>query len=283
MLFTLLLYGLVMGGSLLMFIDTILLPMGVPLLPMVSTGFKTMGVVIVFLGVILYHSRMEKTGGGKLGELPDPNITKVFHLGKSGMKIYNGKKCEPNRIRVKVRQKKGWGYMNIKDTGDNVNVAGHDVVFSSQDIGHTIPLWLVDAVEKWKRHYGVRNEDEFLALYEQIKGITCHDDLKAIDFLKPIVRDPVKWAMLEEVDIDTIREMKELLFDARTINVKEYLDWAEGATPYDNEAIIDSTISQMRSQDLHLLKTPTGDFTKIVIPLVILLLIGGIAYQMFGG
>ena len=283
MIFTVLLYGLICAGCLFFFLDNVFLSMGVPVMPVIQLSFKMIGVVVIFLGAVLYHSRMLKTGAEQIGDMPDPGKVKCFHMGKSGFKIYTGVKCEPNRIRVKIRSKGRVQYMNIKDTGDTVPLAGHTTVFSSQDNGHTIPLWLVDAVEKWKRHYGIRNEEEFLRLYEQIKNIRSHQDLEAISLLRPIVNDKEKWEMIQQVDLDVLREMKELLFDGRTINVKEYLDWADGATPYDNEAIIDSTVSQMRAQDAHLLNRGTVDMLKWILPISVLFICGALAYQIIGG
>jgi len=274
----LLMFG--MFGTLFMLVD---MWFPIYLIPMVSMGLKTMGAMLLWIGVGLYIMRSYSTGAHVFIDLPNSNQTICVHQGKSSTKFIKGRKTEPNRI-----QAKGKGYrgtttnMNIKDTGLPLNVAGHDVMITSQDIGHNIPLWVADAVDKWKQKYGVRNEEEFLSVYNQIKNIKTHRDLERIEFLQPLLKDADKKFKLYSMKIDDLREMKDLLFDGRVVNVKNYLDWAESATPYDNESIIDSDVSHRISQMGNFLKGQSGDMMKWIIIMFVLVIIGIVAYQGFG-
>jgi hypothetical protein len=270
-----------MFGTLFMMVD---LWFPITLIPMVSMGLKTMGAMLLWIGVGLYIMRSYSTGAYVFIDLPNSHQTICVHQGKSSTKLIKGRKTEPNRIQAKGKGYRGTSTnMNIKDTGLPLNVAGHDVVITSQDIGHNIPLWVADAVDKWKQKYGVRNEDEFLNLYHQIKNIKTHSDLYDIEFLQPLLKDSDKKFKLYNMKIDDLREMKECLFDGRVVNVKNYLDWSESATPYDNESIIDSDVSHRLSQMSNFLKGQSGDMMKYVIVMGILLMFGVIAYKMIGG
>lgn len=278
--FVAVLLGFLIGGSFLVVVDQIFPGF---LIPFVAFMLRITGVVLIWCGVSVYIGRVYSVGADKLISLPNPNIAKIIHVGKSGAKILNMKKVEPNRLRGKTKIFNRKGYITIKDTGEPLRLAGHDVFITSQDAGHTIPPYICDLVSKWKKKYGVRNEDEFLELYNQIKNIKSYSDLEKIEFLKPVMADPEKRKQIFDMSLDDLRNMRELLFDGRTVDVKAYLDWAEGATPYDNETIIDSTIAQYRAQDASLRYAGGVDWARIVLPLAIILIVGAIAYRIFFG
>ena len=277
MFFVTLLVGFVLCGTLLSMIDTFLPGF---FMPMVAVMMRWTGIILIWTGIGVYLGRNISTGGSKFDDLANPMIGKLIHVGKSSGRILNARKTDPNRLVSKVKR----GFMNIKDTGDPINIAGHDVFITSQDIGHNIPLWLCDLIDKWKNKYGVRNEDEWKKLYDQIKNIKTFNDLDDIVFLKPIMADPERRKLLFDMTLDDIRNMRERLFDGRVINAKAYIGWAEGATPYDNESIIDSTVAHYRAQDMSLRALGgAGDYMKYIIPFAIILILGAIAYQIFGG
>jgi len=281
MIFTLILYLFVFTGVFIMIADYMFwYGAGIYILPMVAMGLKMTGFIMVFIGVVLYQGRAKKTFGSQFIPLPDPNKTICLHIGKSSGKIMTGQKFEPNRIRMKGRDGR---WMNIKDTGKSINVAGHDFTVTAQENGSNLPFWVLDLVSKWKEKWNVRNEDEFKKLYNKIKGVESYLDVEKIPFLEPVMADPEKKRMILDLSLDEIRNMTELLYDGREIGVKEYLDWADEATPYDNEAIIDSTISQMRSQDQDLANMKMMDLMKWVMPIVVLMIMGAITYQIFLG
>lgn len=265
-------------GSIICMIDTIL--PGFFIYP-VDIFVRWTGIILLWCGVMVYVGRQLSTGGGLFGNLANPSRTICLHVGKSNGKWLNARKAEPNRLKAKgVRHK---GNMNIKDMGESINVAGHDVVITTQDDGHTIPLWICDLVDKWKRRYKIRDEKELEDLHGQIKNIESYKDLDKIPFLEEVMSDPEGRRRILDLSIDELREMRELLFDGRVVNVKSYLGWAEGATPYDNESLIESEVAHHRAQDSSLRYMGGVDWGKIVIPMVILLIMGAIAYQIFAG
>lgn len=274
--FSTIMYGMVMGAVFILFFEFFV---PITLFPEVKLMMQVLAIILIFIGVGLFHARTVTTQGSKLLPLPNPNYTLCFHQGKSGVKIIRAKKEEPNRLRAKT--KRGW--MNIKDTGGTMNMAGHDLAITSQDDGHNYPLYIVDAVAKWKDTWGVRNENEFDKLYDQLSKVEYYEDLEKIEFLKPILADPDKKQAITDMDLDDIRNMRELLFDGRTIDVKAYLDWSEGATPYDNEAIISSSVARIRAEDRSLVLGNMPDYTKYIIPMIILFIGAAIAVQILGG
>jgi len=275
--FVQLLFGLLFAGTMFIMLD--MLPIG-GANPFFYTSMKYVGVICIWMGPLLYYVRDVITGAHNINEMPNPLLAKIIHMGKSSGRIMKAKKVDPNRLICKTKT----GYMNIKDTGDPINIAGHDLFITSQDIGHNIPVWLCDLIDKWKTKYGVRNEDEWSKLYEKIKNIKSYADLENIEFLKPVMADPEKRKLILDMDLDDLRNMRERLYDGRVINAKAYIGWSEGATPYDNESIISSTVAHHRAQDMSL-KTlgGTGDYMKYIIPLAIILILGAVAYQIFKG
>lgn len=248
--------------------------------PVVALMVRWTGLILAWTGVMVYIGRDVMVGGSKLVDLANPNRTLCLHIGKSNAKILSAKKSEPNRL--KARGVGRSGNMNIKDMGESLNLAGHDLVVTTQDDGHTVPLWLCDLVDKWKKRYGVRSEKELMKLYDKIGDIKSYSDLETIPFLQPVMNDPERRKHLFDLSIDEIKEMRERLFDGRTVNVFSYLGWAEGATPYDNESLIESEVAHHRAQDSSLRYLGGMDWAKIA-PVLLMLLIGGaIAFQIFG-
>ena len=94
--------------------------------------------------------------------------------------------------------------------------------------------------------------------------------------------DPEKRRKIFDMSLDDIRNMTELLYDGRPVNVKQYLDWDESANSYDNESIISRTLAHRAEQRVSYRHLGGTDWAKIVIPLTIILIMGAIAYQIFG-
>jgi len=265
-------------GSILCMIDTIFPGF---FIPFVAVMVRWVGIILIWSGVLVYVGRQSSTGGGLFGDLSNPGRTLCLHVGKSNGKLLKARKTEPNRL--KARGVGRSGNMNIKDMGECINVAGHDLVITTQDDGHTVPLWLCDLIDKWKKRYGIKNEKELYELYDKISNITSYADLDKIKILEPVMKDPEKRRLILDLSIDELREMKERLFDARTVNVKSYLGWAEGATPYDNESLIESEVAHHRAQDNSLRYIGGMDLAKLA-PTIVLLMIGlGILYIFVNG
>ena len=275
MFFVTMLVGFGLVGSMLCLID-LLLP-GI-FIPFVAMGIRYMGVVLIWCGIGVYLARASSTGGGLLMDMANPNTVKLFHIGNSGAKIVNSRKGELNSLLVRGKNR-----MRIKDMGHSIPVAGHEVQFSCQTVGFSLPLPILNAIDKWKKRYNVRDKKEFLELYNQIRGIKSYKDLEDIDFLKPVMADPDKRKYLFDMSLDDLRNMSEVLFDGHTLNIKSYLDWDESANPYDNESIISRTLSHRAEQRTSYRFAGGMDWAKIVIPLSILFILGAVAFQIFGG
>jgi len=265
-------------GSILCMIDT-MLP-GFFISP-VDVFVRWTGLILLWCGMLVYVGRQMGTKGSLFGELANPGRTICLHLGKSNGKFLNSRKAEPNRLKARGVGRKG--NMNIKDMGESINVAGHDLVITTQDDSHNFPVWLIDAIDKYKQRYGLASDKEFKLLYDQIKNITSYNDLYKIPFLKSVMEDKDKRNKVLDLGLDELREMKEILYDGRTIDAKTVLGWYEGATPYDNESLIESEVAHHRAQDSSLRYMGGVDWAKIVIPASIILIMGAIAYQIFGG
>ena len=278
MFFLMMLIGFGAIGSILCMIDTFFPGFFIPI---VGTMIRWTGVILLWVGIMVYVSRQVSTGGAFFGDLANAGRTICLHLGKSNGKFLKSRKAEPNRLKAKGVGRKG--NMNIKDMGEAINIHGHDLVITTQDDGHNWPIWLVDAIDKYKKRYLVGNEQEFKLLYEQIKDIKGYNDLYKIPFLKPIMDDPKKRNMILDLSIEELKEMRERLYDGRVVNAKAVIGWSEGATPYDNESLIESEVAHHRAQDSSLRYAGGVDWAKIVIPVSIILIMGAIAYQIFGG
>jgi len=270
-----------MFGTLFMMVD---LWFPITLIPMVKMGLQTMGAMLLWIGVGLYVMRSYSTGANVFLDLPNSNQTICIHQGKSNARFIRGRKQEPNRISARGKGYRNTSkYMNIKDTGEPFNVAGHDVVVTSQDVGHNFPMWVVDYIDKIKRNWKVKNEGEFFKLYKLIEGVRSHDELFNIPELKPLFVDEGKREYFRSVDLDDLKEMKMLIYDGRVINFKQYLDWSESATPYDNESIIDSDVSHKLSQMQNFLNKPGGDMMRMAIIAGVILMFAVIGYKIVGG
>jgi len=278
MFFLMLLISFGVIGSILCMIDTFLPGFFIPI---VAVMVRWVGVILIWCGVMVYVGRQVGTRGSLFGELANPARTICIHLGKSNGKFLNSRKTEPNRLKAKGVGRKG--NMNIKDMGEAINIAGHDVVITTQDDGHNYPLWVIDAVDKWKKRWKVANEKEFINLYNRLKNIKSYAELDQIPFLKPIMENPEHRRKILDLSLEEIREMKELIFDGRTINAKAVLGWSEGATPYDNEGLIESEVAHHRAQDASLRFAGGVDMMKIAVPLFIAMIGLGILYIFVTG
>ena len=282
MFFVMLLIGFVGVGCFLMLADVFIPGFFVPI---VAVSIRYLGMILIWTGILVYLGRNFSTGANLLVDLPDPRRTLLLHIGNSSAKLVKSIKGELNSLIVRGRNR-----MRVKDMGDSINVAGHDLQISCQTVGFTLPLWLLDLIDRWKKRYGVRNKEEFLKVYNTLRSIRDDDPsfvieekLGSIDVLKPVLSDSVKRKELLSLSPGQLRNMSELLFDGRTVNVKSYLDWDESANPYDNESIISRTLAHRAEQRSSYRFAGGVDWGKIAVPLAVILIAGAIAYQIFGG
>ena len=283
MFFVMLLIGFASIGSILAICDIVFPGF---FFPFVAVGIKMTGLILIWCGIGVYLARATSTGGYLFIDLPNPNNTLLFHIGNSGARILKAAKAELNSLLVKKKKHR----MRIKDMGHGISVAGHEVQVSCQTAGFTFPLWLLDLIDKWKGKYGMRNKEEWQRVYDQLKEIKDSDTgfilekkLLDIDILKPVMADEKKKRVLLSMSGEQLRNMKELLFDGSTVNAKAYLDWDESANPYDNESIISRSLAHRAEQRTSYRFGGATDWAKIVVPAAIILIMGAIAYQIFGG
>jgi len=274
MFFIMILLAFVAVGSILSIID-LLLPQGM-LIPFVAMGIKYIGIILIWCGIGVYLGRAKTTGAYHIIDLPQPNSTKLLLIGNSGLRVINAIKGELNSLIVKGKNR-----MRLKDMGYSNYLCGHEIQLACQTVNITIPVLVLDAINKWKTKWGVRNKKEFIKLYNEIKNISSYADVDKIECLKPIMADPEKRKVILDMSLDDIRNLKEVLYDGTTIDIKSYLDWDETGNPFDNESIIGRTLAHRAEQRTSYKYGGMTDWGKIVIPAVLLLIGGAIAYNIF--
>jgi len=271
--FVQLLFGLLFAGSIFIMLEMVLPGQNA----FFYMSMKYIGVICIWMGPILYYMRSVIVGAIHFIEIPNPNKTILLNMGNSGAKLSIMEKAEMNSLRHRKQR------LRYRDMGGGTRIAGHDFNLGSQTSGITYPIWVIDLVQQYKDKYGVRDEKELLNLYNDIRGITSHDDLYKISFLKPIMADGDKRTVLMNMSLDELRNMSELLYDGRTINIKSYLDFDERSSPYDNESIIARTLAHRAEQRQSYRFGASADYMKYVVPLAIILILGAVAYQIFKG
>jgi len=245
-------------------------------IPFVAMGIKFLGIILIWCGVLLYVGRAKSTGAGYFIDLPNPNKTILLLVGNSGARFLSTTKGELNSLIAKGKHR-----MRLKDMGFSNYIAGHELQVACQTVNVTLPIPVLDAVNKWRKRWHSRNKEEFLDLSKQLKDIKSYADVEKITMLKPLMENPETRKYIFDLSLDDIRNMRELLYDGQTIDIKSYLDWDETANPYDNESIINRVLAHRAEQRTSYRMGAAGDWAKIVIPVVILFIGGAIAYQLF--
>lgn len=274
MIFVMIVIMFMLIGSILVMLDFLLPGF---LIPLVRMLMSYTGIIMMWSGVLVYIVRHMQTRAYYLSDLPNPNNVILFNIGNSGARLIKTKKAEMNTLLVHGQHR-----MRFKDMGNSINMGGHQIQVSSQTQFITFPLWALELVDKWKKRYEIRNKEELLKLEEYLKNIKTHDDLLNIPALKTVLADPKKKEELWKIPIEEIRLLSERLWDGTTRNIKSYMDFDESASAYDNEAIINKTLAH-RAEQRNSLRSIGGIDIKIIITLMIILIMGGIAYQIFAG
>ncbi len=76
--------------------------------------------------------------------------------------------------------------------------------------------------------------------------------------------------------------MAEALYDGTSANIRDYYDFEESAAPYDMDSFVTHQFAHRTWQFNTYSKMGGIDWQKAVIPVTILLIMGAIAYQIFG-
>ena len=279
--FFMILIMFLLGGSL-----CIMIPVMMPsmFLYVVYMGMMIMGIMMIWIGVLLYVMRSVGTGAFLLNELAKPQEVLTFHERRGGTaRLQKGKIDILEHIRTKG--------MIFKDTGGGMRIAGHRIVHTKETVNHTIPEWAAQYIHTIHEKYMVEDPESLKRLYEQLKGLKKPIPGGAIDIayqlnqipeMKLAMQDPKKREQLLNMELKDLQQMGELLYDGQVIHMEDYEKFQEAASPYDLESYTKKHEIHRMMQWFHYKEMGTSDWMKWVLPIAIMLVLGAIAYQIFG-
>ena len=259
--------------------------------PVVMIGLRTTGWIMVLIGVMLKVSRSVNTGSHLLDDLPKNNEKIVLLEGNSGGRLIKVKKDIINTV-VGTAKIHGFKKVRIRlhDTGGGTRIAGHEFSIGGENIGYTIPLGILQYVHKIREKYLVEERQQLIDLGNELKGLKDPDrfvslemQLEKIALLKPVLADDRLRKQILGMKVEDLRNMNEVLYDGVVFNLKAYKDFDATTTPYGNEGIIDRKISHRIMEQQNYSAKPMGDWGKLVIPMMILMIGGALAYLMITG
>jgi len=247
-----------------------------PLFPMVKMMIVLTGVILIAVGNFLLIVRLYQTGAFLLVRPPKPKQVILVHQrkGKSSF-LLPGKLIDLDHIYSKNKL--------FKDEGGSRRIAGHDVRFTNETISHTLPEVLCQWVHRMKKRYSTEDRNSLLVLHDKLKGITCYDDLNSIPELKEVLLDPEKRREIMKLDLEEIRHMGEMLYDGKIVHFEDYANFTESSAPYDMDSFVTHQFAHRQWQFKTYSQYGGMDWKTIIIPLSILLILGAIAFQIFGG
>ena len=271
-----------LGGSL-----CIMLPLMFPqfFIYMVYMMMMIMGIMMIWIGAILYIMRSIQTGGFTLNELAKPNEVLTLHERRGGSaSLKKGKIDILEHIRVKG--------MIFKDTGGGMRLAGHRIVHTKETVNHTIPEWAAQYIHNIHDKYMVEDPESLKRLYEQLKNLkkpipgldvsSLESQLLMIPEMKLAMQEPKKREELLKMSLEDLRQMSEVLYDGQTVHMEDYEKFQEAASPYDLESYTKKHEIHRMMQWFHYKEMGSSDWMKWVLPIAIMLILGAIAYQIFG-
>jgi hypothetical protein len=246
------------------------------LYPVVVMGFRFIGGMLMMIGGIMLLGRMKVTGASLLVDLPKPGQPILVHQrrGKQA-RLMLGKQVDLEHIYSKGKL--------FKDSGGAIRLAGHDVRFTHETVAPTIPPIIAQYVYQVKEKYGTDNLDKLRELHDKLKTLTNYDELNRIEELRPILLDDEKRALILGMEIRDIRNMSELLYDGQILHYDNFEDFNESAAPYDIDSFVTHHIAHRTWQFKAYQGMGAIEWSKIIMPLAILLILGAIAFQIFGG
>ena len=279
--FFMMLMMFVLGGSV-----CIMLPLMMPtyFIYMVYMMLMIMGIMMIWIGVLLYVMRSMMTGAYLLNELAGPTEVLPLHERRGGgARLMKGKLDILEHIRTKG--------MIFKDTGGGIRIAGHRIVNTKETVNHTISPLIAQYIHMIHDKYMVDDPESLRKLYEALKGlkkpipggaIDLEYQLNLIPELKLAMQDPKHKQELLNMELKDLQQMGELLYDGQVIHMEDYEKFQEAASPYDLESYTKKHEMHRMMQWFHYKEMGTQDWMKWVIPLAIILILGAIAYQIFG-
>jgi hypothetical protein len=250
-------------------------------MPMVAFGLRFMGICLIWTGVILYVGRSKSTGGELFTKLPNPTKVIVLHERRGGSaRIRQGIMDILEHIRVKD--------MLFKDVGGGFRIAGHRVVLTKETVPHNIPEPIAQYIYQIRNKYKVENLEQLNILYGKLKSLKKTDiipldkQLEMIPELAPVMNNPVGRQQLLEMDIKDLQQMAELLYDGQVMHMEDYERFQEAAAPYDLESYTKRREVHRILQMIHYKDVNAPDWMKYIVIMFVVLIMGAIAYQIFG-
>ena len=280
--FFLLLIGFCAGGTL-----CILFPVLMPSFfnYLMFLMMMIMGIMLFWVGIILYAARSVMTGGYLLNEIARPSEVLTIHERRGGQgRLIKGLITELEHIRVGKK-------MIFKDTGGGTRIAGHRIVKTCETVNHTIPDWATQYLYKLRKKYMVESPEKLNELYEKLRSLkkpipgvmSIEDQLKMIPELAIVMQDENKKKDLLDMPLIDLQQMAELLFNGQIIHYEDYERFQESAAPYDLESYTKRRDVQRILEMVHFRDINAPDWMKYVVIIVILFVGAALAYRMIGG
>jgi len=263
----------------------ILLPWFMPygtFIYIVWLGMTMMGVMMMWIGGMVFIARCVMTRAHLF--LPMPRGTEVIsiHERRGGYgQFKRGFLDALEHIRVKD--------MIFKDTGGGTRVAGHRLIKTVETVNHNIPDWAAQYMHKIRDKYMIESLEKLEALAKALKNLhkpmgdvmTIEKQLEAIPELKLVMEDEKRKKELLDMSLEDLQQMSEMLYHGQIIHFEDYEKFQEAAAPYDMESYSKRREIHRMMQMLHYRDVMQSDWTRIIIPVCILLILGAIAYQIF--
>ena len=272
----------ILGGSI-----CILLPDLMPqmFIPMVRQGLTIMGIMLMWVGAMLYAVRSISTGGYLLNEMAKPGEVLSMHERRGGSgRIRRGILAPLEHIVIGKD-------MIFKDTGGGTRIAGHRIIKTTETVNHNVPDWAAQYLHKIKKKYMIEDLEKLDALYKKIHGLkrpipgvmSMEDQLKQIPELNVIMQDEARKHELLNMSLENLQQMGEMLYDGQTIHYEDYERFQEAAAPYDLESYCKRRDVQRILEMIHFRDINAPDWMKYVVIMVILFVGAALAYKMVTG
>jgi len=267
------------GGTICM-----LLPIMMPGMFMweVFVGLIIMGLIMMWVGIIVYAGRSIATGSNMLNNLAKSGEVISIHERRGGQgKLRRGRLMPLEHIRIGKE-------MIFKDTGGGTRIAGHRIIKTTETVNHNIPDWAAQYLYEIKKKYMVDGLDQLEKLAKQLKQLkrglpgiqTIEDQLKKIPELNVIMQDEEKKKVLLNMSLENLQTMSEMIYDGQVIHYEDYERFQEAAAPYDLESYTKRRDVQRIMEMVHFRDINAPDWMKYAIVLFILLIGAGLAFQM---
>jgi len=244
-----------------------------------------LGIVLIWVGIMLYAARSVSTGAYYLNEPAKAMRVLTIHERRGGQaRIRPGRIVELEHIRVGKD-------MIFKDTGGGCRIAGHRVIKTCETVPHNIPDWAAQYVYQIRQRYMLENKEQLESLYKQLKALkksipgvmSIEDQLRMIPELNPVMQDEVKKRELLNMSLMDLQQMSELLHSGDIIHYEDYERFQENAAPYDLESYTKRRDVARILEMIHFRDINAPDWMKYVIILVVLFVGAALAFKMIGG